>query len=81
VLAAIDAGTTIPRLLETSGAGITVEPDDAERFAAAVSELLGDRPRLEAMGAAGRRWVEAAASPAVVAAAYEALIGELGGRR
>jgi colanic acid biosynthesis glycosyl transferase WcaI len=81
VLAAIDAGTTIPRLLAESGGGVSVAPDDPELFTAAVAELIADDRRLAAMGAAGRRWVEGAASAAAVAASYEALIGELGARR
>jgi colanic acid biosynthesis glycosyl transferase WcaI len=77
VLAAIDEGTAIPRLLADSGAGVSVAPDDPDRFTAAVAELVADEDRLRAMGAAGRRWVEAAASPESVAATYEALIAEL----
>jgi colanic acid biosynthesis glycosyl transferase WcaI len=77
VLAAIDAGTAIPRLLATSGAGVSVEPDDTDQFAATVAELVADPQRLAAMGAAGRDWVETAASPAAVAAAYEQLIASL----
>ena len=50
VLAAIDAGTTIPRILDESGAGVSVAPDDAEQFTAAVAELVADRQRLTAMG-------------------------------
>ncbi len=81
VLAALDAGTTIPRLLEESGAGISVAPDDPEQFTAAIADLVADRPRLATMGKAGRRWVESAASPAAVAQAYESLIRELTVRR
>ena len=81
VLAAIDPGTAIPQLLAESGAGVSVAPDDPERFTAAVAELVTDQQRLTVMGAAGRRWVESAASPSAVAAAYEALIGELAARR
>ena len=81
VLAAIDPGTAIPHLLAESGAGVSVAPDDPERFTAAVAELVTDQQRLTVMGAAGRRWVESAASPSAVAAAYEALIGELAARR
>lgn len=77
VLAAIDPGTAIPHLLEQSGAGVTVPPDDPARFIAAVAELVADPVRLAEMGAAGRRWIEAAASPASVAAAYERLLGDL----
>ncbi len=77
VLAAIDEGTAIPRLLAESGAGVSVAPDDPDRFTAAVEDLVADEDRLRAMGAAGRRWVETAASPESVAAMYEALITEL----
>jgi hypothetical protein len=35
---------------------------------------LGDPERLAARGAAGRAWVETAASPAAVARAYEQLV-------
>jgi colanic acid biosynthesis glycosyl transferase WcaI len=81
VLAAIDEGTAIPRLLADSGGGVSVAPDDPDRFTAAVAELVADGDRLREMGTAGRRWVETAASPESVAATYEALIRELGGRR
>jgi colanic acid biosynthesis glycosyl transferase WcaI len=77
VLAAIDPGTAIPRLLADAGAGVTVAPDDPVEFTAAVADLVGDPRRLESMGAAGRRWVERAATPAAVASAYENLIEEL----
>lgn len=79
VVAAIDPATEIPRLLAASGGGVSVEPDDADQFAMAIAALVDDPARASAMGAAGRRWVESAASPAAVAAAYEALIAELAG--
>jgi putative colanic acid biosynthesis glycosyltransferase WcaI len=81
VLAAIDPGTAIPRLLAESGAGVSVAPDDSAGFTDAVAGLLADPERRAAMGAAGRRWVDRAATPGSVAAAYESLIGELGARR
>jgi colanic acid biosynthesis glycosyl transferase WcaI len=81
VLAAIDEGTAIPRLLVESGGGVSVAPDDPERFTSAVADLVGDEDRLTRMGTAGRRWVESAASPESVAATYETLIRELRGRR
>jgi colanic acid biosynthesis glycosyl transferase WcaI len=81
VLAAIDEGTAVPRLLAESGGGVSVAPDDPDRFIATVADLVGDVDRLRQMGTAGRRWVETAASPESVAATYESLIRELGGRR
>jgi glycosyltransferase involved in cell wall biosynthesis len=45
-------------LLVPDGGGIKVPPGDANRLADALAELLGDRARSEAMGAANRRTVE-----------------------
>jgi colanic acid biosynthesis glycosyl transferase WcaI len=81
VVAAIDSGTAIPRLLAESGAGVSVAPDDPAEFIAAVARLVADAGLRAAMGAAGRRWVEHAATPSSVAATYESLIRELGARR
>ncbi|CAN5566649.1 WcaI family glycosyltransferase [soil metagenome] len=74
VVAAIDPGTEVPRMLAASGGGIAVAPDDAPAFVAALRTVLERRDVGAAMGAAGRTWVESAASPAAVGAAYEALI-------
>jgi colanic acid biosynthesis glycosyl transferase WcaI len=79
VLAAIDPGTEVPRMLEASGGGVAVPPDDVEAFCTALEELLADPEAAAAMGAAGRAWVEGAASPAAVAVAYERLIRSLRG--
>jgi colanic acid biosynthesis glycosyl transferase WcaI len=78
VLAAIDPGTEVPRMLEASGGGVCVPPDDLEAFCAALRGLLDDRSAASAMGTAGRAWVTGAASPAAVAVAYERLIRSLG---
>ena len=77
VLAAIDPGTEVPRMLAASGGGVAVPPDDLEAFCAALEQLLADPAAAAAMGAAGRAWVLGAASPAAVAAAYERLIRSL----
>jgi colanic acid biosynthesis glycosyl transferase WcaI len=81
VLAAIDAGTEVPRILDSSGAGVTVVPDDAAAFIAALRELVSDSESAAAMGRRGRAWVESAASPAAVAEAYECLFRGLQSRR
>jgi len=81
ILASIDAGTEVPRILEASGAGVSVAPDRPDLFVAALRELLADPVALAARGAAGRTWVEAAASPAAVARAYEELVHGLPGCR
>jgi colanic acid biosynthesis glycosyl transferase WcaI len=77
VLAAIDAGTEVPRLLASAGAGVCVEPDDAAMFERELARLSGDVEAQRAMGAAGRAWVEHAVSPAAVAQAYADLVREL----
>jgi colanic acid biosynthesis glycosyl transferase WcaI len=77
VLAAIDAGTEVPRMVAAAGAGQVVPPDDPEAFVAGLRAMLSDPAALTAQGRAGRAWVERWASPAAVAAAYEALFHEL----
>ncbi|MFM7685002.1 MAG: glycosyltransferase [Actinomycetota bacterium] len=81
VLAAIDAGTEVPRMLAASGAGVAVPPDDLEAFCAALGQMLADPDGIAAMGRAGRAWVEGAASPEAVARAYERLVRGLARRR
>lgn len=78
VLAAIDPGTEVPRMLAASNGGVAVPPDDPVAFKVALTELLGDLAAASAMGAAGRAWVLGAASPRAVALAYEALIRSVG---
>jgi colanic acid biosynthesis glycosyl transferase WcaI len=73
VLAAIDEGSEIPRILAESGAGLSVPPDNERAFIAALTTLCNDQNLRESMGAKGRAWVEQHASPAAVAAAYEAI--------
>ena len=73
LLAAIDPGTEIPRLISESGGGVAVAPDDPTLFIGALREMLADRDRLAAMGRGGREWVERHVSPSGVASAYESL--------
>lgn len=81
VLASVDEGTEVARVVKKAGAGLAVPPDDPEAFSAALDALLDDPARARAMGAAGRTFVERWASPPVVAGRYEALFEELGARR
>jgi len=80
VVAAIDPGSEVPRLLDEAGAGVAVAPDDPDALHDALVELLADPARRTAMGAAGRRWVEVNASPASAATAYERLFDALSRR-
>jgi len=73
MLAAIDPNTEIPNMLRESGAGIAVEPDNAPAFIDALGQLASNRELLLEIGARGRNWVETHASPASVAAQYEAI--------
>jgi len=73
MLAAIDLNTEIPNMLQQSGAGVAVEPDNTPAFIEALGQLVRNRERLNVMGASGRKWVETHASPASVAAQYEAI--------
>lgn len=74
IVASIDAGSEIPRLLEATGAGIAVAPDDIDAFVAALRAVLDDPEGAAAMGERGRSWAIEEASPAAVGAAYERLL-------
>jgi colanic acid biosynthesis glycosyl transferase WcaI len=73
LLAAIDLKTEIPNMLQQSGAGLAVEPDNSSAFIEALGRLVSNRDQLSEMGTNGRKWVETHASPASVAAQYEAI--------
>ena len=73
MLAAIDPNTEIPNMLQQSGAGVAVDPDNGPAFIEALGRLISNRDQLSEMGAKGRKWVETHASPASVAAQYEAI--------
>jgi colanic acid biosynthesis glycosyl transferase WcaI len=77
VLAAVDPGTEVPRMVEAAGAGRVVAPDEPAAFVAAVREMVADPAALAAQGAAGRAWVEQHASPRAVAEAYASLVCDL----
>jgi colanic acid biosynthesis glycosyl transferase WcaI len=47
------------RLIEQSGAGVVVPPEDHRSLATALCDLLEDRPKAEQMGEAGRAFVVA----------------------
>jgi glycosyltransferase involved in cell wall biosynthesis len=68
-------------MLAASGGGVAVPPDDRGAFRDALQGLLDDSAGRRTMAAAGRHWVEEAASPAAVAQAYVDLIVELNRRR
>ena len=81
VVASVDEGTEVARVVEQAGAGIAVPPDDPAAFTAAVTKLLDSPEQAREMGRAGRAFVERWASPAAVAERYESLFDELRSRR
>jgi colanic acid biosynthesis glycosyl transferase WcaI len=78
VVAAIDAGTEVTRILEQSGAGVSVAPDNEELFAAALQSMVANMDSARAQGISGRQWVETHVSPAAVAQSYLSLIADIG---
>jgi colanic acid biosynthesis glycosyl transferase WcaI len=82
VVASIDLGSEIPRLLADAGAGVAVVPGDAGALAAALRTVVDDPASAAAMGGAGRDWAARHASPEAVGAAYDRLLRDVtAGRR
>ncbi len=81
VIASVDPGTEVDRVVREAEAGLVVPPQDAPAFVEAVRSLVGAPEERAAMGANGRRWVERWLSPAAVAEAYEELFERVRGRR
>ncbi len=77
VLASVDQGSEVQRLVESAGAGIAVPPEEPAAFVAALRRLLDDPAQRAAMSASGRAFVEQAATPRQVAEEYDALFCSL----
>jgi len=77
IVAAVDPGTEVPRILALSAAGWAVPPDEPVAFVDAVAALVADPVALARMGENGREWVETHVTAGNVAAAYEGLVTEL----
>lgn len=80
IIASVDEGSEVQRVVEAAGAGISVAPDDASAFTAAVLTLADDAGMREKMGAAARAYVERTASPRGVAKSYADLFEEVARR-
>lgn len=78
VVAAIDAGTEVTRILSESGAGVSVPPDNPEAFTEALRAMVNSGSAAREAGISGRQWVQAHVSPAKVAHAYLDVIASLG---
>jgi colanic acid biosynthesis glycosyl transferase WcaI len=79
IVASVDAGTEVARVVDEATAGLAVAPDDGEAFTKAVRRLLDDPDEAAAMGRSGRQWVERWLSPAAVAQQYDDLFSRLVG--
>lgn len=77
VVAAIDAGTEVTRILSASGAGVAVPPDSPGEFIDALRAMVSSLQSAREMGAHGREWVETHVSPAAVANSYLTLIDSM----
>jgi colanic acid biosynthesis glycosyl transferase WcaI len=77
VLASVDADSEVQRVVDAAGAGVAVGPEDSAAFCSALVRLLDDREGREAMGRAGRVYIEKTASAAGVAATYLDLFARL----
>ncbi|MDE0115430.1 MAG: glycosyltransferase family 4 protein [bacterium] len=70
VLAGVDRGSEVERLLADSGAGRAVGPDDSAAFCAAVAEMADDPDGLVEMGRRARAYAEQTAGPQEIAERY-----------
>lgn len=74
VLALAGADGEIARLLERHGAGVTVEPDDADELTQTIAELAGAPVRCEAMGHRARAMLDGQFSRRAALAKWEEII-------
>jgi len=77
VVASVDEGTEVGRVVVEAGAGFAVPPDVASPMTERLGELLDDPAMRTNMGRSGRRWVEAWTTPARAAEQYEAVFNDL----
>jgi len=77
VLASIDPGTEVQRVLTDNACGLAVGPEDPDAFESALDDLVADRAARQEMGQRGRAFVEAWVSPTGVAKSYADLFSEL----
>ena len=74
VLASVDPGTEIERMVTESEGGIAVPPDDFDSFIFALEGLIGNSELCEEMGKRARVWLENCHSSKAIADAYLDLI-------
>jgi len=74
IVAAVDRGSEIDRLVAASGAGICVAPDDPAALRVALDSLVADSARRAECGRSGREFVQRRATARDVAEAYVRLV-------
>ena len=77
IIASVDQGTEVARMVADADAGLAVPPDDPDAFTAAVEYLAGDVELRTRMGVNARAWAEKCHSARVAAGAYLDLVGRL----
>ena len=75
IIASVDQGTEVARMVADADAGLAVPPDDPDAFTAAVEYLAGDVELRTRMGVNARVWAEKCHSARVAAGAYLDLVG------
>ena len=75
IIASVDQGTEVARMVADADAGLAVPPDDPDAFTAAVEYLAGDVELRTRMGVNARAWAEKCHSARVAAGAYLDLVG------
>ena len=76
-IAIVDSGGDTPKLIDESGAGITVPPDQPVLLAEAIRRLKSNSPMAAEMGRRGRAFAESHFSLVRCADAYEQLFAEV----
>ena len=77
VVAAIDPGTEVVRLIEGAQCGVAVAPDDSAALVGALRTMLDEPNQIRQMGERAREFVEHVASPAAVAQRYVEVLHDL----
>ena len=77
IVASVDPGSEVARMITEGEAGLAVPPDDSEAFITAVEQLAGQAEVRNRMGANARVWAERCSSARVAASAYLGLFGRL----
>ena len=77
VIASVDEGTEVGRVVVEAGAGHSVPPDVASPLVESLRTILDSESEMAAMGARGRAWVEEWTTPRRAAEAYESVFSRL----